>query len=273
MPESLDDQNLGLFILVQDGKPVNHPVTGSNLTMIFPNFDPDDPPEPFEKFKRIPVPRIGQMHQYIGTTYEKFNGVWQDVHQIELLPLEERTKKISDYVRANPKPFESWIFNENDLRWEPPVPMPIDGNVWYWNESLQKWYQNIIDIEEEFNQQFLTPILIKSVDELPPSGPVNKKQQYMLETNFNLYRWQDDEWQLMPIPEPVLEDQVVIDAYLDSQPVKVLGILQNIIDLNENYSGDFADAYIIKDINRLYAWNGNEWVDTPVKFPWLDNVS
>ena len=37
-----------------------------------------------------------------------------------------------------PKPFSSWILNENTCRWTPPVPYPQEGN-WYWNEELSNW--------------------------------------------------------------------------------------------------------------------------------------
>lgn len=38
-----------------------------------------------------------------------------------------------------PKPFESWILNEQTCLWEPPIPMPIDEQMYAWNETAQKW--------------------------------------------------------------------------------------------------------------------------------------
>lgn len=39
-----------------------------------------------------------------------------------------------------PKPYPSWILNEESCLWEPPVPMP-DNRVryWAWNEFETKW--------------------------------------------------------------------------------------------------------------------------------------
>ena len=37
-----------------------------------------------------------------------------------------------------PKPFESWVLNEETYTWEAPVPMPEDGD-YYWNESTVSW--------------------------------------------------------------------------------------------------------------------------------------
>ena len=38
-----------------------------------------------------------------------------------------------------PKPFNSWILNENTCRWESPVPYPQDNNRYNWNEQNQSW--------------------------------------------------------------------------------------------------------------------------------------
>ena len=38
-----------------------------------------------------------------------------------------------------PKPFNSWILNEDTCRWEAPIPMPIDDNIYTWNESTLTW--------------------------------------------------------------------------------------------------------------------------------------
>ena len=38
-----------------------------------------------------------------------------------------------------PKFFASWILNENTCHWEAPVPYPIDGGLYDWNEENQIW--------------------------------------------------------------------------------------------------------------------------------------
>lgn len=38
-----------------------------------------------------------------------------------------------------PKPFASWILNEQTCLWEAPVPMPNDGLIHLWNEEQNKW--------------------------------------------------------------------------------------------------------------------------------------
>ena len=38
-----------------------------------------------------------------------------------------------------PKPFNSWILNEDTCRWEAPVAMPTDGAKYKWNETNLTW--------------------------------------------------------------------------------------------------------------------------------------
>ena len=38
-----------------------------------------------------------------------------------------------------PKPFNSWILNEDTCRWEAPVAYPNDGQIYKWNEIIQNW--------------------------------------------------------------------------------------------------------------------------------------
>jgi hypothetical protein len=43
-----------------------------------------------------------------------------------------------------PKPFNSWILNENSCLWEAPVAYPQDNNEYFWNESTLTW--NIVEL-------------------------------------------------------------------------------------------------------------------------------
>jgi len=38
-----------------------------------------------------------------------------------------------------PKPFNSWILNEDTCLWNAPVAMPIDDNIYKWNEQTLSW--------------------------------------------------------------------------------------------------------------------------------------
>jgi len=39
----------------------------------------------------------------------------------------------------SPKPFNSWILNENTCLWESPVDMPLDDNEYLWSEETLSW--------------------------------------------------------------------------------------------------------------------------------------
>jgi hypothetical protein len=96
------------------------------------------------------------------------NGVEQEVNGIDFLtkltgyPVWKQTS-YNNKIRKNhagigytydedrdafiaPKPYASWILNEETCRWEAPVAMPTDDNKYTWNEATVSW-----DIIEEPN--------------------------------------------------------------------------------------------------------------------------
>lgn len=40
-----------------------------------------------------------------------------------------------------PKPFDSWVLNEDTCLWESPVPMPEDDKMYVWDESIINWVE------------------------------------------------------------------------------------------------------------------------------------
>ncbi len=38
-----------------------------------------------------------------------------------------------------PKPFNSWVLNEDTWLWEAPVAMPDDGKLYNWDEETTNW--------------------------------------------------------------------------------------------------------------------------------------
>jgi len=82
------------------------------------------------------------------TSYNTFGGV----HKLGGTPFRKNYASIGytyDQQRdafIPPKPFNSWILNEDTCRWEAPVVRPtltqeqIDNNNYYrWNETIQNW--------------------------------------------------------------------------------------------------------------------------------------
>ena len=44
-----------------------------------------------------------------------------------------------------PKPFPSWVLNEDTFSWEAPIPYPSDGKQYKWDESAGVW----VEVEDE----------------------------------------------------------------------------------------------------------------------------
>jgi hypothetical protein len=40
-----------------------------------------------------------------------------------------------------PKPFDSWVLDEDTCTWESSIPYPTDGNEYEWNEELVQWVE------------------------------------------------------------------------------------------------------------------------------------
>jgi hypothetical protein len=38
-----------------------------------------------------------------------------------------------------PKPYNSWVLNEDTCQWKSPIPYPIDGKDYIWNEDIINW--------------------------------------------------------------------------------------------------------------------------------------
>jgi hypothetical protein len=52
-----------------------------------------------------------------------------------------------------PKPYSSWILNEETCTWNPPVPYPEDNLLYSWDENSKAWIEVIItELPEEDEQ-------------------------------------------------------------------------------------------------------------------------
>jgi hypothetical protein len=43
-----------------------------------------------------------------------------------------------------PKPFNSWVLNENTCRWQAPTPRPINDLYYVWDEASLSWVESTI---------------------------------------------------------------------------------------------------------------------------------
>lgn len=45
-----------------------------------------------------------------------------------------------------PKPYPSWVLNNETAQWVAPVPMPTDGKKYTWDEATQSWVESVEEI-------------------------------------------------------------------------------------------------------------------------------
>lgn len=82
--------------------------------------------------------------QWIQTSYNTHGGV----HANGGTPLRKNYAGIGyTYDRDRgafipPKPFASWVLNEETCLWDAPMPMPTDGKMYQWDEAAGAWVQS-----------------------------------------------------------------------------------------------------------------------------------
>lgn len=132
------------FIKVVNREPEGHPIADWNLRMFYPNLDPNNPPEGFEKFIRIAPPNLGPFDKSVESRYARINGILQDVHTI--IPMTDEEKKEKIKITRRLFPCIGWTLNEQTLEWVPPIPYPSDGQQYIWDNTTQNW---TVKIEEQ----------------------------------------------------------------------------------------------------------------------------
>lgn len=81
--------------------------------------------------------------RYVQTSYNTHAGV----HSLGGAPLRKNYAGIGyTYDESRdafipPKPFESWVLNEDTCLWDAPIPYPSDGKTYEWDEDNQKWIE------------------------------------------------------------------------------------------------------------------------------------
>lgn len=88
--------------------------------------------------------------QWIQTSYNTRGGVHYDPNTNQ--PSADQSKALrKNYAGIgysydaqrdafiSPKPYASWVLNEQTCLWNAPVPYPADGGRYAWNEANQTW--------------------------------------------------------------------------------------------------------------------------------------
>jgi len=78
-------------------------------------------------WKQTSYNTVGGVHNNGGTPFRKNHagiGYTYDEDRDAFIP---------------PKPYNSWVLNEQTCNWEAPIAYPTDGQRYRWNESLVNW--------------------------------------------------------------------------------------------------------------------------------------
>ena len=87
---------------------------------------------------------FGNPLSWIQTSYNTYGGV----HILGGAPLRKNFAGIGytyDTVRdafITPKPYQSWVLNEQTCLWEAPISYPNDGNSYIWDEPTLSWVES-----------------------------------------------------------------------------------------------------------------------------------
>ena len=90
---------------------------------------------------------------FLRTLYNEPNAIWKQtsynthggVHSSGGTPSRKNHAGIGytyDETRdafIAPKPYNSWVLNEQTCNWDAPVAKPNDGLIYVWNEQIQNW--------------------------------------------------------------------------------------------------------------------------------------
>ena len=101
--------------------------------------------------EEVLIARTGDV--YRQTSYNTFGGVhYTTDEEGNRVPSEDQSKALrKNYAGIGytydeerdafipPKPFESWVLNEDTCLWESPVPYPSDGERYVWDEETVAW--------------------------------------------------------------------------------------------------------------------------------------
>jgi hypothetical protein len=80
---------------------------------------------------------------WVQTSYNTFGNV----HALGGTPLRKNyagvgyTYDITRDAFIAPQPYLSWVLDEETCLWQSPIPCPIDGKNYYWDETTLTWIE------------------------------------------------------------------------------------------------------------------------------------
>ena len=159
---------MNLYIETENGVTKNHPAFEDNLMQAFGAI-----PAHWEAFTRVerPIPGVYQTMDSNEPVYAKVDDVWTDVWTVRDLTAEEKEvakqaaiKAAKDAWATRPQVenWSAWIFNEETIKYEPPIPRPepnqtnLDAKIYtYWCGADVNWKETPARPEGEYKFDFI----------------------------------------------------------------------------------------------------------------------
>ena len=92
----------------------------------------------------------GDPSLWIQTSYNTQGGK----HLLGGTPLRKNYAGVGFTYDANrdaflpPRPFPSWVLDEDTCLWGAPTPMPTDGKLYNWDEATTSWIEFVLPVVE-----------------------------------------------------------------------------------------------------------------------------
>ena len=89
------------------------------------------------------IDTLSDKTSWVQTSYNTHGGV----HALGGTPLRKNFAGIAyTYDKDRdafipPKPYASWVLNEETCLWDAPTPCPTDGKIYNWDENTQQWVE------------------------------------------------------------------------------------------------------------------------------------
>ena len=86
---------------------------------------------------------FGEPSSFVQTSYNTYGGV----HKLGGTPLRKNYAGIGYTYDSGrdafipPKPYNSWVLNEDTCQWDAPVAMPTDDKLYSWDENTTSWVE------------------------------------------------------------------------------------------------------------------------------------
>jgi hypothetical protein len=168
---------MNLYIETENGAVKNHPAFEHNLMQAFGSI-----PAHWEPFIRVerPTPTMYQVLESNEPVYTKINDVWTDVWLLREMTTQEKedvrqaaikAKKEAWAARVQVENWSAWVFNEEAIKYEPPIPRPdpdvtkLDQRIYtFWSGADANWKDTPVRPEGDYTFDFIAWQWVEAVN-------------------------------------------------------------------------------------------------------------